>query len=154
MVERRSDRAGIAGLSIGQLAARTGCTAEAIRYYEREGVIPRPARAGAGRYRQYTEGDVERVAFLRRARELGFSLSEVRELLAFSDGDPRRSCHDVDALARAHLVQVDAKIAQLTALRSALSGVIGQCDGGLAIADCRILGVLAGADSGDAKRVK
>ena len=133
-----------AGMSIGELAERTGCTAEAIRYYEREGVVPRPARTGSGRYRHYGLADVERFAFLRRARELGFSLAEVRELLAFNDGDPARSCRDVDAMARAHLAQVDAKIAQLNALRAALAGVINQCDGGLAVADCRILGALAG----------
>ncbi|WP_411280454.1 MerR family transcriptional regulator [Gemmatimonas sp.] len=131
-------------MSIGELAARTGCTAEAIRYYEREGVVPRPARSGAGRYRRYDEADVERLAFLRRARDLGFSLAEVRELLAFNDGDPGRSCRDVDALARAHLAQVDAKITQLTALRSALAVVIDQCAGGRAVADCRILGALGG----------
>ena len=132
------------GLTIGELAARTGCTPEAIRYYEREGVVPRPARAGSGRYRQYGEADVERLAFLRRARELGFSLAEVRALLTFSDGDPGRSCGEVDALARAHLTQVDAKLAQLSALREALAGVIDQCRGGVAVADCRILGALSG----------
>ncbi len=135
------------GFTIGEVAARTGCTAEAIRYYEREGVVPSPARAGAGRYRRYSAGDVERLAFLRRSRELGFGLTEVRELLAFSDGDPQRSCGDVDALARAHLAQVDAKIAHLTALRAALAGVIDECQGGLAVADCRILGALAGSDA-------
>ena len=126
------------------LATRTGCTPEAIRYYEREGVVPRPARAGSGRYRQYTDADVERLPFLRRARELGFSLAEVRALLTFSDGDPGRSCGEVDALARAHLTQVDAKLAQLSALRDALAGVIDQCRGGVAVADCRILGALSG----------
>ena len=135
---------GVTELSIGEVAAQTGCTAEAIRYYEREGVVPRPPRVGAGRYRRYAPADVERLAFLHRARELGFSLEEVRELLAFSNGDPGRSCGDVDRLARAHLAQVDAKIAQLTALRDALAGVIDQCGGGLAVADCRILGALAG----------
>jgi DNA-binding transcriptional MerR regulator len=139
-----SKKGATGGLSIGELAERTGCTAEAIRYYEREGVVPRPARTGTGRYRQYGDADVERFAFLRRARELGFSLAEVRELLAFNDGDPARSCSDVDAMARAHLAQVDAKLAQLNALRAALSAVINQCEGGLAVADCRILGALAG----------
>lgn len=132
------------GLTIGELAARTGCTPEAIRYYEREGVVPQPARAGSGRYRQYGDADIERLAFLRRARELGFSLAEVRALLTFSDGDPRRSCAEVDALAREHLTQVDSKLAQLTALRDALAGVINQCRGQLAVADCRILGALGG----------
>lgn len=139
-----STRADANGLSIGELAERTGCTTEAIRYYEREGVVPRPVRTGSGRYRQYGLADVERFAFLRRARELGFSLSEVRALLAFNDGDPARSCTDVDAMARAHLAQVDQKIAQLQALRAALAGVIDQCGEGLIVADCRILGALAG----------
>ena len=131
-------------LSIGEVAAQTGCTAEAIRYYEREGVVPGPPRAGTGRYRQYGPADVERLAFLRRARDLGFSLNGVRELLAFTHGDPERSCGDVDGLARAQLPQVDAKIAQLSALRDALAGVIDQCGGGMAAADCRILGALTG----------
>ena len=133
------------GLTIGELAARTGCTPEAIRYYEREGVVPLPARFGSGRYRRYGDADVERLAFLRRARELGFSLAEVRALLTFSDGDPGRSCGEVDALARAHLTQVEVKLAQLTGLRDALAGVIDQCHGGLALADCRILGALGGS---------
>lgn len=135
------------GLTIGELAARTGCTAEAIRYYEREGVVPRPPRSGSGRYRRYDAGDVQRFAFLRRARELGFSLLEVRALLAFSEGDPGRSCGEVDALARAHLAQVESKLAQLTALRDALARVIDQCRGGMAVADCRILGALGEASA-------
>ncbi|MBL0937368.1 MAG: helix-turn-helix domain-containing protein [Gemmatimonadaceae bacterium] len=125
------------------LAERTGCTPEAIRYYEREGVSPRPVRRGSGRYRTYGEADVERLSFVRRARDLGFSLTEVRALLAISDGDPRRSCDDVDAMARAHLAQVDEKLAQLRGLRDALAGVIARCSGGLSVSDCRILGALS-----------
>lgn len=149
-MENRTDSAtaGLsAGLTIGEVAARTGCTPEAIRYYEREGVVPAPTRAGTGRYRRYGEHDVERLAFLRRSRELGFSLAEVRELLAFSEGDPARSCGEVTTMARAHLEQVDAKIANLNVLRDALAGVIDQCGGGLAVADCRILGTLSGTRS-------
>ena len=132
----------VSGGSMGAVA-RPSLKA-AIRYYEREGVVPQPARAGSGRYRQYSDADVERLAFLHRARELGFSLAEVRALLTFSDGDPGRSCGEVDALARAHLTQVNAKLAQLTALCDALAGVIDQCRGRLAVADCRILGALGG----------
>lgn len=131
------------GLSIGELAARSGCTAEAIRYYEREGVVPQPARTGGGRYRQYGSADVERLVFLRRARELGFSVAEVRELMTLADGDPARSCADVDAIARAHLEQVEAKLAQLSSLREELARVIHECQGGSAVADCRILGALS-----------
>src|SRR5688572_27442780 len=98
-------------LVIGELAARAGTTPETIRYYERVGVLPRPARSGGGRYRMYGSSDVERLTFVRRARELGFSLDEVRELLQLAD-HPERPCTDVDRLARAHLGAVDAKLNQ------------------------------------------
>lgn len=132
-----------APFTIGELATQAGCTAEAVRFYEREGVLPEPARAGEGRYRRYTAGDVERVRFLRRARDLGFSLDEVRDLLALAGSDPSRPCGEVDALARAHLAQVEAKLAQLTSLRNQLRQVINACRGGVGIRDCRILSALS-----------
>lgn len=135
-------------LTIGELATRTGVTAEAIRYYEREGVVPAAARGGPGRYRQYGEADAERLRFIRRARELGFSLDEVRELLTLADGSPSRPCTDVNRIARAHLAQVDVKLAQLSALRTELDRVIGECGGIVPVADCRILGALSGANAG------
>ena len=142
---------GASGMTIGALAERTGATAETIRYYERVGVLPRPTRHAAGYthagYRRYGAADVERLSFVRRARDLGFSLDEVRELLSLAD-DPGRPCADVDALARAHLAQVEAKLTQLTALRTELRRVISECRGGVAVADCRILGAL-GAPRGD-----
>ncbi len=102
---------GAGGLTIGALAERTGVTAETIRYYERVGVLPRPTRGAAGvghaGYRRYGPADVERLAFVRRARDLGFSLDGVRELLSFAD-DPGRPCAGVDQRARAHLAQVRA----------------------------------------------
>jgi DNA-binding transcriptional MerR regulator len=131
------------GLSIGQLASRTGCTAEAIRYYEREGIVPKAVRRGNGRYRSYNDADVERLAFLHRARELGFSLAEVRELITLADGDPNHSCSTVDAIAKAHLVRVESKLQQLSALRDELSRTIRACEGGLSVSDCRILGALS-----------
>ena len=135
---------GPAHLVIGELAARTGTSPETIRYYERVGVLPPPMRAGGGRYRRYGASDVERLLFVRRARELGFSLDEVRELLGLAD-QPDRSCAEVDQLARAHLASVNDKLAQLAALRDELERVIGACEGGLQIAECRILGALSGA---------
>ena len=132
------------GLAIGELAARTGLTAEAIRYYEREGVIPAAVRRGAGQYRRYADADVERLRFIRRARELGFSLDEVRELLSLAEGNPERSCTDVNRIAMAHLEQVDAKLAQLGRLRAELDRVIAECHGVVAVAECRILGALSG----------
>lgn len=136
-------RDAVDAVNIGELAARTGTTPEAIRYYERVGVLPPPARRGDGRYRRYGRRDIERLAFVRRARELGFSLDEVRELLGLAD-QPDRPCSEVDRLARAHLAAVNDKLAQLEALRSELERVIGACRGGLAMADCRILAALAG----------
>jgi DNA-binding transcriptional MerR regulator len=134
-----------APLTIGELAHRTGVSAEAIRYYEREGVVPVAARGGAGHYRLYRESDVERLRFIRRARDLGFSLDEVRELLALADGSPERACNDVNRIARAHLAQVESKLAQLTALRAELDRVIGACHGVVPVAECRILAALSGA---------
>jgi DNA-binding transcriptional MerR regulator len=130
-------------LGIGQLAARTGVTAETIRYYERAGVVPRAMRHGSGRYRQYDEADVERLRFIRHARELGFGLDEVRELLSLAHGDPAHDCADVNRIARAHLEQVESKLAQLTALQSELARVIGACERIVPLADCRILEALS-----------
>jgi len=134
------------GLTIGALAVRTGTTAETIRYYERIGLLPAPQRAGSGRYRMYRTSDVDRLAFVRRARELGFSIEEVRELLGLAD-DPQRPCAEVDQLARAHLHAVEEKITQLIALRSELQRVIGACAGKYHMAECRILGALSGQPS-------
>ncbi|MDQ6926730.1 MAG: MerR family DNA-binding protein, partial [Candidatus Eremiobacteraeota bacterium] len=108
-------------LAIGALAARAGVTPEAVRYYEREGVIPPAVRTGAGRYRMYGEDDAERLRFVRRARDLGFSLGEVRELLALAAGEREHPCAEVNRIACAHLATVDAKLAQLGALRAELA---------------------------------
>jgi MerR family mercuric resistance operon transcriptional regulator len=147
---RRAEAAGESAahteLTIGELAARAGVTAEAIRYYEREGVVPAAARGGAGRYRRYTEADTTRLRFIRRARDLGFSLHEVRGLLALAEGNPGRSCTDVNRIARAHLAQVDAKLAQLTKLRAELDRVIASCGGVVPVAKCHILGTLSGTE--------
>ena len=132
------------GLSIGELAARAGVTPEAVRYYEREGVVPPAARGGPGRYRKYGDADVDRLRFIRRARDLGFSQEEVRELLTLADGSPDRSCTDVNRIACAHLAQVDAKLAQLASLRIELDRIIGECNGIVPVAECRILGALSG----------
>ena len=130
-------------LTIGDLAARAGVTAEAIRYYEREGVIPPAPRGGAGRYRLYGAADAERLRFVRRARDLGFSLDEVRELLALAADDPDRPCGDVNRIARTHLAQVEAKLAQLTALRAELHRLITACDRDVVLANCSLLSALS-----------
>lgn len=138
---RRSPDAPV--LVIGELATRTDTSPETIRYYERIGLLPAPQRSGGGRYRMYGEADVERLAFVRRARALGFSIEAVRDLLGLAD-EPKRPCGEVDRLARAHLTAVEDKIAQLTALRDELRRVIGACAGEHPMAECRILGALSG----------
>ena len=131
--------------TIGELATQTGVSVEAIRFYEREGVIPRAARGGAGRYRRYDTADAERLRFVRHARELGFSLDNVRELLSLAGGGPTRHCTDVNRIARSHLAEVESKLARLTALRVELQRLIRECDEIVPVAECRILAALSEA---------
>ncbi len=135
-------------LAIGALAQLSGVRAETIRFYEHEGVIPAARRGGAGSYRRYDASDAQRLEFVRRARDLGFSLDEVRELLALAEGDPSRPCGDVNRIARAHLTQVRAKLVQLNALRSELARLIKACDTNEGIADCSLLTALNGGGAG------
>ena len=135
---------GILDLTIGQLAVETGMTPEAIRFYEKEGVIPKAVRSGAGRYRHYGRADAERLRFVRRARDLGFTLDEVRSLLDLAAGDPQRPCGDVNGLAQRHLAQVNAKLEQLSALRHELTELIRACDRDAAIENCTLLRALSG----------
>ena len=124
---------------IGELARRTNSRVETIRFYEREGLLPTAERT-AGNYRSYGEVHLKRLSFIRRSRDLGFSLDQVNTLLSLAD-DRDRPCGEVDAIARHHLEAVDRKIADLTALRSELSSLIAQCGRGT-VADCRILEAL------------
>lgn len=116
------------GLPIGDVSRRTGCNIETIRYYERIGLLPPPDRQG--RYRRYDAGDVKRVVFVRRARELGFTLDEVRALLKLSATDGQGACAEVREISIAHLADVRARIADLRAMERVLSGAIRQCDAG------------------------
>jgi len=130
----------MAHLSIGELAKQTHTKVETIRYYERIGLLPAPVRT-TGNYRSYDDVQLGRLSFVRRARDLGFSLDQVRELLDLAD-QRDRSCEAVDTIARQHLVEVERKIADLTGLRDELSDVIGRCRRGT-VADCRIIETLA-----------
>lgn len=127
------------GMTIGQMAKATGTAVETVRYYEKIGLLPKAART-AGNYRSYGNSEVARLSFIRRARDLGFSLDQVRTLLSLAD-DHDRPCGEVDGLARQHLDDVDEKISDLTALRNELSNLIDQCGRGT-VADCRILEAL------------
>lgn len=126
-------------MKISEAANASGCHLETIRYYERAGLIPRPARTGSG-YRAYSPADVERLRFISRGRELGFSLEEIRSLLRLSD-DPRMSCGDVDAIAQTHLADIRLRIDALHRMAAELERVIAQCAGGER-GHCTILGAL------------
>lgn len=130
-----------AALSIGELSRATGVAVETIRYYERLGVIPKPPRT-AGNYRAYTSGHEGRLRFVKRSRDLGFSLEEVRALLGLADARDR-SCCDIDTLARTHLEEVERKIADLSAMRDELRDMIDHC-GRNTVADCGIIRTLRG----------
>jgi MerR family mercuric resistance operon transcriptional regulator len=116
------------GILIGELARRTGCNIETIRYYERIGVLPTPERKG--RYRCYRVADARRLVFLRRARGLGFSLDEVRALLRLAVADGRSACRQVRQLASDHLTEVRTKISALKAMEFALADAVQRCDDG------------------------
>lgn len=126
-------------LSIGELGRRTGTKVETIRYYERISLLPAPART-EGNYRAYDETALNRLSFIRRARDLGFSIEQVRDLLALSDRRDQ-SCATVDELTRAHLVEVERKIADLEALRRELSALLSQCRKGT-VSTCLIIEAL------------
>ena len=136
----------MANLTIGRLSDATGVKVETIRYYERAGLIAPPART-AGNYRAYAAGDLERLRFIRRTRDLGFTLDEVRAMLDLS-AQRDRSCGTIDAIATKHLDEVDRKIVDLQALRRELSAIISSCAGGT-VGDCRILETFAEAQSQD-----
>jgi Cu(I)-responsive transcriptional regulator len=127
-------------MNIGELARAADTKAETIRYYERIGLLPAPPRT-AGNYRDYSAEHVSRLAFTRRARDLGFSIDQIRTLLDLAD-QKEQSCKAVDAIAREHLTEVKRKLADLGALRRELESLIGQCRHGT-IAECRILEALA-----------
>lgn len=129
-----------ARLAIGDLARMTGTKVNTIRFYEEGGLLPAPQRTASGR-RVYDGTDVRRLAFIRQSRNLGFPLDTVRELLTLAD-DASQPCEAVDRIARTHLIEVDRKIADLTALRDELDRVIGSCSHGT-VADCKIIDALA-----------
>jgi MerR family mercuric resistance operon transcriptional regulator len=118
-----------AALSIGELSRRTGVHIETIRYYERVQMLPAPPRTASGR-RVYGQAETRSLAFIRRSRELGFTLDEIRALLALSDDDGENTCAEVRQLAAGHLTDVRAKIADLRAMERVLADAVRRCDAG------------------------
>ncbi|WP_296710935.1 helix-turn-helix domain-containing protein [Rhodoblastus sp.] len=127
-------------MNIGALARTADTKVETIRYYERIGLLPAPPRT-AGNYREYSTTHETSLIFIRRARDLGFSIEQIRALLDLVD-QKSRCCKEVDAIAREHLADVKRKLADLAAMRRELETIIGQCRNDT-VADCRILEALA-----------
>lgn len=127
-------------ISIGILARRSGVQAETIRYYESEGLLPKPERT-AGGYRLYGASDIERLSFIRQARELGFKVDSVRRLLSLADRKVD-TCGEVRELAAAHLGEVRAKLADLRRMERVLSDLIRSCEG-RTVPECLLLEALA-----------
>ncbi len=130
-------------LTIGQLAKAAGVNLETIRYYETIKLMPRPPRTEGG-HRAYDDAHVARLKFIRRSRELGFSIEEVRAFLALS-GPHQRSCAEVKDIAARHLTEVRAKLADLAKLEAILATTVSHCTGEVA-APCPVLDML---DAGD-----
>lgn len=128
-----------APFGIGRLAALTGTAPDTIRYYERIGLLPRAPRSG-GRQRVYRDADAQRLLFIRRARDLGFSLEQVASLLALA-APGRRSCATVRALASRRLDEVRARLADLKRLERALADTVARCTGD-AVPSCAVLSLL------------
>jgi len=126
--------------SIGVLAQQTGCTVPTIRYYEEVGLLPAGPRTAAGR-RVYGEEAVRRLTFVRRCRDFGFSIDQVRELVGLVD-EPHRPCIEVRDIAATHLVQLRERLAELQALEKSMAAFVCSCEnacaGGAAV-DCTIL---------------
>jgi MerR family transcriptional regulator, mercuric resistance operon regulatory protein len=126
-------------LTIGALAKASRVHLETVRYYERIGLMPKPSRT-ASNYRNFGPEHVERLSFIRRAREIGFSIREIKELLALAEPG-RASCAEVQTLTAAHLQEVRAKIADLRSLEAILAGALERCFAGTPV--CPVLDMLA-----------
>lgn len=131
--------------TIGTLARKTNTKVETIRFYERSGLLPAPGRTD-GNYRAYELVHLNRLSFIRRSRELGFSLEQVRTMLGLAD-DRTSSCAGVDTIVQQHLVEVDEKIAALGALRYELQRMVQICGTGT-VAECRIIESLSPRGAG------
>lgn len=126
-------------VTIGALSKQTGCHIETVRYYERIGVLFKPPRTEGG-HRLYGREHIKRLLFVRRSRELGFSLGEIRTLLKLVDGKQYR-CWEVKALMEEHLGDIKKKISDLKRLQKTLADISSQCEGGM-VPECPIIDAL------------
>lgn len=130
-------------LSIGKLSAATGVKVATIRYYEQIGMLPQADRT-TGNQRLYDRASMERLAFIRHARDLGFPLQAIRDLLGLSD-NPEQPCAEVDRIAARQLSDVKARITRLKALQDELERMLNHCACGT-VAECRVIEVLSRHD--------
>ncbi len=127
-------------LTIGQLANKAGVNIDTIRYYEKQGLIPKPSRRESG-YRQYSEDSVKRILFIKRAKELGFSLKEISELLSLRL-DSRTKCGDVKKRADIKIAEIGEKIQTLQRMKAALIKLVKACEENKQAGECPILEAL------------
>lgn len=134
-------------LKIGELAKMSGCQVVTIRYYEKEGLLPKPDRTG-GNYRLYGDDDIERLRFIRHCRRHDMKLSEIRELLAFKDNKdkPDATCDWINNLVEEHIANVSEQIASLSQLKEQLEQLLHSCTGGKK-SGCGIIQSLSSMDS-------
>lgn len=128
------------GLTIGQLARNAGVNVETVRYYERRGLISRPPRPSSG-YRRYSEDTLTRILFVKRAKELGFSLKEILELLSLRV-NPDTTCGDVKRRAEVKIADIEEKIRSLQKIKKALTRLVALCKGQGPTGECPIMEVL------------
>lgn len=133
-------------LTIGEVAKAADVGIETVRFYEREGLIVEPPRRQSG-YRQYPPDTVRRLRFIRRAKDLGFTLKEIRELLDLRVA-PQRSCVDVRALAKAKMADIEAKMLDLARIQAALTELVRTCRGKGPTSECPILDALDEQEGG------
>ncbi len=129
-------------LTIGKVANRAGIRVETVRFYERQELIESPPRSAAG-YRQYSENTVQRLRFIRRAKELGFSLKEIKELLILHS-DPRSTCSDIRQRAEKKLDDINGRIHDLKKMRDALNALLAGCSSDATSTECPVLQAITG----------
>ena len=127
-------------MQIGQLANQAGVAIDTVRYYERQGLLPAPQRRASG-YRDYGARDIARLRFIRRAKELGFSLQEIHDLLRLSENREADRA-EVRMLAQHRLADIERKLRELEAMRATLANLVGHCSGHGSLDDCPIIETL------------
>lgn len=130
----------MASLTIGKVARQAGVGVETVRFYEREGLISQPPRRASG-YRQYPEETVDRIRFVRRAKDLGFSLKEIGELLALRI-DPAATCDEIRERTERKIAEIEDKVRTLRHMKRALERLAAACGGSGSVSECPILETL------------